>query len=219
MQSNIKILIIEDEELIAQSIALCMKDEGYECDVAPTGDLGLEMALKTQYDALILDLMLPGINGFTLLSKLREHRFTPVLILTALGAVNDKIHGLDLGADDYLTKPFHIVELKARIRSILRRKSASNESIYFDDICVDLIKNQILLNDQPVLVTVKEYFVFKHLAINKGCIVSKDCLLDLFFSESEDRESNVLEVYISNLRKKIGSKTIKTYRGKGYSIP
>lgn len=214
-----RLLLIEDDVDLRRVVATALEEEGYAVDVASDGEEGLHKSLTWEYDALILDVMLPKLDGWQVLSKLREKKPLPVLMLTARDSVNDRVRGLDGGADDYLVKPFDLSELCARIRSLIRR-SAGKPQAQFEvgDLIVDTVSRCVLKAGEPVQLTAKEYSMFEFLALRRGELVTRTMLYDHLFDEYDDSLSNLVDVYISNLRRKLGRELITTRRGQGYLI-
>jgi two-component system OmpR family response regulator len=214
-----RLLVIEDDPLLRHSLTEGLREEDYAVDSAEDGPVGLAKASETGYDAIILDGMLPGFDGWELLLRLRREKKTPVLMLTARDAVPDRIRGLDAGADDYLTKPFDFDELLARLRALIRRSSgAGSSAITIGDVTVDTAARIVSRGDEAVPLTAREYRLVEYLALHRGCVVSRTELYEHLFDENEDTLSNLLDVHVSNVRKKIGSSFISTRRGHGYCI-
>ncbi len=220
-----KILIIEDEKDLAMILCEMLEMEGYYPEAVHDGISGLDNAMSGIYDVIILDVMLPKMNGIEVLSQLRKNNInTPVLMLTAKSEIDDKIEGLDNGADDYLTKPFNTKELFARIRALLRRRAKTiiEENLRFADVVLDKSTHEIYCNDKKVKLTKKEYGIMELLMLEKGKAVSKENLIVKIWGYDTDVEYNSIEVYISFLRKKldaVGSFVcIETVRGIGYTI-
>ena len=221
-----KILIVEDEEKIARFVELELKHEGYEVDKEINGRDGLEKALNGNYDLMLLDIMIPQLNGLEVLRRLRRTSNLPVILLTARDEVMDKVAGLDGGADDYITKPFHIEELVARINVQLRKNKDSFSKNYLEvgDLKLD-IKNYKLwcqITKDSINISCKEYLLIEYLMTNPNQIISKDQIYDKVWGTDTEVESNNLEAYLSFLRKKIkiiGSNVkIKAIRGLGYKL-
>lgn len=221
-----RILIIEDEQNLADIIAERLKKEQYLTDVAYDGKRGYEQALTGIYDGIILDVMLPYMDGFTVLSKLRSEQVaTPILMLTAKAEVDDKVEGLDLGADDYLTKPFEMKELLARVRALCRRRGELDQQILtYGDIRLHLGKPEVtcLANGESMNLGAKEYLLMEYFMRNESQIMTRDQITEKIWGYDNESEYNNVEVYISFLRKKmkaIGAKTqIKAVRGLGYHL-
>lgn len=220
-----RILIVEDEKNLAMILSELLEMEGYYTDAVYDGESGLDNALSGIYDLVILDVMLPRMNGIQVLSEIRKNNISvPVLMLTAKSEIEDKVCGLDNGADDYLTKPFNSKELLARIRALARRKEKTlvEENVKFADISLDKSTHEIIKNTQKVKLSKKEYDLIELLILNFGKVVSKESLVMKIWGYDTDVEYNSIEVYISFLRKKlkaIGSDIhISTARGLGYTI-
>ena len=221
-----RILVVEDEETLAQRIANILEGENYSVETAFRGDDGLEMALTEEYDLLLLDILLPGRTGIEILEEIRKEGLsTPVLMLTAQDRVEDKVKGLDAGADDYLTKPFAPPELLARIRSLLRRQSeATTASIEIGDISIHTGKKEVSVKGEVLSLTAKEFAILKFMAYNKNRVLSRISISEHVWGDNFDLFSmtNFLDVHIKNLRKKVltagGENPIKTVRGVGYML-
>lgn len=214
------ILIIEDEPDLLANLCGSLRDEDYNVESARCGEEGLTKALNDNFDLIVLDMMLPNLDGLGVLEQLRKTKNTPVILLTALSDIENKIKGFNLGADDYLTKPFHLKELKARINNILKNSRQPRSShIYIHDIEIDTVKRQVLNSGKIIPLTHREYAITEYLALHQGKIVNRDVIHELFFDDNEDTLSNVLDVNISTIRKKLGKSFIRTQRGIGYCIP
>lgn len=214
-----RVLVIEDEPDLLRLLSQALREDGYAVDEACTGPTGLHKATTWEYDAILLDLMIPGLDGFGVLAKLRQERKTPVLILTARDAVNDRIKGLDSGADDYVVKPFNLGEVLARVRALIRRTSGQSEStLQIGDVCLNLAKKTVTVAGQAVVLTAREYAILEMLALKRGQVVTKTMIYEHIFDENDDTLSNLVEVHVSNLRKKLGKELIGTRRGLGYVI-
>lgn len=218
-----RILVIEDEEKVARFIQRGLEEEHYTVDLAYDGKTGLEMAQSGIYDAIVLDLMLPGKDGFEVLQELRAtNDETPIIILTARGSTKDRIRGLDLGADDYLPKPFHFEELVARLRSILRRSSAQKSTkIVVGDLVLDTVAHLAWRGSKEIELTAREYELLEFLMRNKHRIVSRTMIMQHVWNDPYNAMSNVVDVYIKRLRSKIeydGKRFIHSVRGIGYRI-
>lgn len=215
-----RILVVEDQPDLQRLLRACLEDEGYAVDTAGDGQEGLAKGLVWAYDLVVLDLMLPKVDGMSLLEKLRKHRSTPVLILSAKDSLPDRVRGLDSGADDYLTKPFERAELLARIRAIIRRVAGQLKStITVGAVSVDLRSKTVSVNDALIALTSREFSVLEYLIIHQGRVVSREELVDHLSDEHDESNSNSLEVFISNIRRKVGAALIETRRGFGYVIP
>ena len=218
------ILIVEDETGLAEAIGAILRREGYQTDIANDGQMGLQLALIGNYDCILLDIMLPKMNGLDVLSYLRVKEIeTPVLLLTARSETEDKIKGLDCGADDYLTKPFSMGELLARIRAMTRRKVITPDiNPRYGDIKKKKKKGEILCGAGSVVLGRKEFQMMEMLISNAGQIVTKEQFVTKIWGSNDESEYNNVEVYISFLRKKLSmlhsTVQIKTRRGIGYCL-
>lgn len=220
-----KILIIEDEIKIARFLELELRHEGYAVDQANDGKEGLDKAISGGYDLIILDIMLPSMNGIEVLRKIRQGSDIPVIMLTAKDEVMDKVIGLDMGADDYMTKPFAIEELLARIRAALKRRLVRNEAaktLHFGSLSLDPGKYTVTFSGEPIELTKREFDLLKYLLENKNIVLTRERLLEAVWGFDYAGDTNVVDVYIRYLRSKIdekyGKKVIHTVRGVGYSI-
>ena len=214
-----RLLIVEDEPRLLRTLAKALREEGYAVDTSEDGEDGLFKATTCDYDAVVLDVMLPLLDGWQILEKLRETKSTPVLMLTARDATSDRVKGLDGGADDYLVKPFELEELFARIRSIIRRRAGrSHPSVVLGDVEIDTRSRRVAMNGKQVTLTAREYSILEYLAMHRGQVVSRSELYEHLFDENEDTLSNLLDVHVSNVRKKLGASFISTRRGHGYCI-
>jgi len=219
-----RILVVEDELKIAQFIKRGLKEEGYAADIASDGEQGDFFLSSNDYDLIILDLMLPKIDGLTLCRKLRkEGKHTPIIMLTAKDTVKDKVKGLDSGADDYLSKPFAFEELLARIRVLLRKKDSQVVTqLKVNDLNMDLLTQKVTRAGRAIELTVKEYALLEYLMRNAGNIITRTMISEHVWDINFDTMTNVIDVYINYLRNKIDSgfedKMIHTVRGKGYLL-
>ena len=220
-----KILIVEDEAQLARFVELELIHEGNSVDKAEDGRTGLDMALSNDYDLILLDVMLPGINGFEVLRRIRVKKETPVILVTARDAVMDKVSGLDAGADDYITKPFAIEELLARIRVALKRKGASaavSRQLTVGKVTIDQDRHEVCVDGNPVELTNYEFELLRILMENCNIVLGRERLINEIWGYDYDGETNVVDVYIRHLRTKIddkyGIKLIRTVRGVGYVI-
>lgn len=219
-----RLLLIEDYQPLLQSLTKGLREAGYAVDATPDGKEGLWYAVGNDYDVIILDLMLPGMDGLTLLQKIRtEGRTSHVLILTAKDTVEDRIKGLDLGADDYLVKPFAFDELLARIRALLRRAYAKKTPrIKIADLSIDLTTQQVRRDKQDLHLTPREYALLEYLAMRAGRTVSRTEIWEHLYEFNAASSSNVVDVYIGYLRRKIDlpgkPSLISTVRGRGYML-
>jgi two-component system OmpR family response regulator len=214
-----RILIVEDEPRLLRNLAKALKEEDYAVDTAEDGEEGLFKALNNAYDAIILDVMLPKVDGWQLLASLRATKTTPVLMLTALDTHKDRVRGLDDGADDYLTKPFDLGELLARVRALIRR-AAGNASpvILVGPVVIDTRARSVSRDGAPIPMTAREYSIFEYLAQHRGVVISRTELYEHLFDENDDSMSNLLDVHVFSIRKKLGVNLIATRRGQGYCI-
>ncbi len=214
-----RLLVIEDEADLLASLARALREEGYAVDVAADGEDGLFKAESADYDAIVLDVMLPGLNGWQVLERLRRTKKTAVLMLTARDAAHDRVRGLDTGADDYLVKPFDLGELFARLRALIRRAAGQTVNLVeIGDVIVDRGARRVTAAGRPVALTAREYSLVEFLALHRGEVVTRTTLYDHLFDEDDDTMSNLLDVHVSNVRKKLGAEFITTRRGQGYCI-
>src|SRR5881396_721905 len=214
-----RILVVEDEPRLLRSLAKALREEGYAVDTAEAGDEGLFKAETYNYDAIVLDIMLPRLDGWELLARLRKEKQTPVLMLTARDAPKDRVRGLDTGADDYLVKPFDLPELFARLRALIRRSAGKAQShIEVRDVLIDTRARCVARSGQPVTLTAREYSILEYLALHRGEVVTRTALYEHLFDESDDTLSNLLDVHVFSIRKKLGRDLIATRRGQGYCI-
>lgn len=221
-----RILVVEDEHKIANSIKKGLEIEKYAADVAFTGTDGYDLASTEEYDLIILDLMLPDMSGIDICKKLREKSIhTPILILTAKGQINDKVLGLDAGADDYMTKPFSFEELLARVRALVRRpKDLLNTLLVLDDLSLDPKTFQVIRSGKEVKLTSKEFSLLEYFLRNPNKILTKDQITSHVWDYDADILPNTIEVYIKNLRNKIdapfknSTPLLRTMRGFGYML-
>jgi two-component system OmpR family response regulator len=214
-----RILIIEDDPLLLRSLAANLREENYAVDTAADGEDGLFKASTADYDCIVLDGMLPVFDGWEVLKRLRPLKHTPVLMLTARDAIPDRVRGLDAGADDYLTKPFDSDELLARLRALIRRGAGqSSNLIVVNEVIIDTAARTVTRNGGGVQLTPREYGLVEYLARNRGAVVTRTELYEHLFDEEDDTFSNLLDVHVSNVRKKLGHEFIVTRRGHGYCI-
>ncbi|MGH7389724.1 MAG: response regulator transcription factor [Candidatus Rokuibacteriota bacterium] len=220
-----RILVVEDERKVASFIRRGLDEEGHAVDVAPDGAVALDLVLgDPPYDLVVLDLMLPKRDGFAVLRALREERVgTPVLILTARGSVGDKVAGLDLGADDYLTKPFAFDEFLARVRALLRRGAGERAPVLrLDDLTLDPATRRVTRSDRPIDLTPREYALLEYFMRNAGRILTRPRIAEHVWGIDFDPESNIIDVYIGYLRRKLeepaGGRLLHTLRGVGYVL-
>lgn len=215
-----RVLVVEDEPALQRSLAATLREENYAVDVASDGEEGLFKAENSAYDAIVLDVMIPKIDGWTVLEHLRAKKNTPILMLTARDAVRDRVKGLDGGADDYLTKPFNIEELLARLRSLIRRAAGqANATLEIGSLTINTASREAEVSGQKVSLTAREYALLEYLALHRGEVVTRTTLYEHLFDEEDSTLSNLLDVHVSNLRRKLGHEMIVTRRGHGYCIP
>lgn len=219
-----RILLVEDEKDLAGIVKQGLEEEGYVVDVAHDGEEGLYMAQNYPVDAIILDIMLPLMDGLTLLSTIRRKGIAvPVILLTARDALLDKIKGLDTGADDYLTKPFVFGELLARVRSLLRRKTQVKEAVIrISDLEINTASHEVKRGGKAISLSAREYALLEYLAYNKDKLVTRTEIVEHIYHEDSEMDSNVVDVYINYLRNKLDKefpkKLIHTVRGAGYML-
>jgi two-component system OmpR family response regulator len=214
-----RLLLIEDEPDLVRSLSKALREAGYAVDTAADGEDGLYKAMECDYDAIVLDWMLPLLDGRTLLQRLRERKATPVLMLTARDQASDRVQGLDSGADDYLGKPFDLSELLARLRALIRRSvSLGRSQIVVGEIVVDTAARFVTRGAAVIPLTAREYALVEYLALHRGALVTRAALYEHLFDENESSLSNLLDVHVSNVRRKLGHDFITTRRGHGYSI-
>ena len=219
------ILVVEDERRLVQVIRKVLEEEGHTVDVAHDGEDGLALAMDGSHDVIVLDVLLPGIDGFQVCRSLRASRVdTPVLLLTALDAVEDRVRGLDGGADDYLPKPFAFQELLARLRALGRRRVQAHEPdrLKAADLVLDLRRRRAQRADKPIDLSPKEFSLLEFLMRNEGRVVTRTQILDHVWGYDYSPDSNLVDVYITYLRRKVDSahrrKLIRTVRGAGYAL-
>ncbi len=220
-----RVLLVEDDPTAAQSIEMMLRSESYICDVTDMGEDALEIGKLYDYDIIVLDLMLPDMDGYQVLRRLRAARVkTPVLILSGLNGSDDKIKGLDVGADDYLTKPFDRRELIARIQTIVRRSRGHSEStVKTGKLTVNLDTRTVEVDGQPLHLTGKEYGILGLLSLRKGTTLTKEVILNDLYGGMDEPELKIIDVFICKLRKKLNAATggedyIKTVWGRGYTL-
>ena len=219
-----RILLVEDEYALSAVIKKGLEEAGYSVDAASDGEEGLYMATEYPVDAVILDVMLPKLDGISLLSRLRREGVKiPVIMLTAKDTLSDKIKGLDVGADDYLTKPFEFGELLARLRSLLRRGSETKEAvIHIADLTIDTASHEVRRGGKQIKLSAREYALLEYLAYRKDSVVSRAEITEHIYNESFDKDSNIIDVYMNYLRGKVDKgfkkKLLHTVRGSGYIL-
>ena len=216
-----RILVVEDEPDLARAVKKTLEEEGYACDWAADGAGALFDATHVPYDAVVLDLMLPKVDGIEVLRRLRSRGITtPVLILTALDTLPEKVRGLDEGADDYLTKPFALEELLARVRALIRRSAAQpSPTIEIGDVRINTSSHRVERDGEAVELTAREYALLELLVFQRGALVTRTAIYDHLYDDESETLSNVVEVYVARLRRKLGHDLIQTRRGEGYMIP
>ena len=214
-----KILVVEDEADLLCAVREALECAGYVVDEASDGEVGLHHARTGEYAAIVLDLMLPVIDGWTVLERLRADKTTPVLILTARDAVTDRVRGLETGADDYLVKPFEIDELLARVAALIRRSAGKPSGVIeLGEVQVDTVRRRVRRAGVEVQLTAKEYALLELLALRKGELVTRTTIYEQIYASDDDSMSNVVDVFVCNLRNKLGKELIETRRGQGYII-
>lgn len=214
-----RILVVEDEPRLLHNLARALREEGYAVDTAPDGGEGLAKAEDSNYDAIVLDIMLPVLDGWQVLERLRRRKSTPVLLLTARHATGDRVRGLDTGADDYLGKPFDLAELLARLRALIRRTAGQASSLVaVRDVEVDTRSRKVTRGGQPVALTAREYTILEYLVLHRGQVVSRTTLYEHLFDETDATLSNLVDVHVFSIRRKLGADLIVTRRGLGYVI-
>jgi two-component system OmpR family response regulator len=215
-----RILLVEDEADLARAIARALGDQAFAVDIAPDGQEGLHQARAVDYDAIVLDLMLPKRSGWEVLTALRAAgRTTPVLVLTARDGVDDRVRGLNLGADDYLTKPFDIAELVARLRALGRRSGGHPApEIVLGDLRLDTTARRVYRRGDEIELTAREYSILELLAERRGAIVTRTTISERLYSDENEVVSNAIDVHVASLRRKLGPDVIRTRRGLGYLI-
>ena len=214
-----RILIVEDEPDLLSSLAKALREEGYAVDTANDGEEGFYKAESWDYDAVVLDVMLPKLDGWGVLQKLRKVKKTPVLMLTARDASRDRVRGLDTGADDYVVKPFDLAELLARLRALIRRAAGQTRNlIEIGEVTIDTAARIVRRAGVPVILTAREYTLLEFLAVHRRELVTRTALYEHLFDEDDSTLSNLLDVHVSNIRKKLGAELITTRRGHGYCI-
>jgi len=220
----VRILVVEDHEKVARFIVRGLREERYAVDHASTGTEGLSMARVNEYDAIVLDVMLPGKNGFDVAAELRARDVqAPIIMLTVKDRVEDKVRGLDAGADDYLVKPFAFAELLARIRALLRRRGRGATSVLtLADLTLDAVSHRVTRAGRPVDLTNREYALLDFLMRNKGRVVTRTAIIEHVWDMNFDSDTNLVDVHIRHLRSKLDDdfspKLIHTVRGVGYAL-
>jgi two-component system OmpR family response regulator len=214
-----RLLVVEDEPDLLRVLVAALEEEGYAVDAAADGEEGLFKARSWDYDAIVLDVMLPHRDGWQVLRQVRETKTTPVLMLTARDATADRVRGLDSGADDYLVKPFELSELHARLRALIRRAAGqARPVISIADVAIDTVNRSVKRGDETIPLTAMEYSLVELLALHRGELVTRTMIYDHLFNEDDESFSNLVDVHVSNVRKKLGKDFIITRRGQGYII-
>lgn len=215
-----RVLVVEDEPDVLRAVTVFLREEGYYVDTAENGEDGLFKGVTWDYDVILLDVMLPQRDGWSVLSELRrQKKSTPVLMLTARDAVKDRVRGLDTGADDYLVKPFELSELVARVRALIRRSAGKSEPVIeIGNVSIDTTSRTVSVDGASVSLTAKEYCLLEFLAVHRGELVTRTRIYDHLFDECDSSLSNLVDVYVSNIRRKVGRELITTRRGMGYII-
>ncbi|HUE37494.1 MAG TPA: response regulator transcription factor [Candidatus Acidoferrum sp.] len=214
-----RILVVEDEPDLLSSLTQALREEGYAVDTANDGEDGYYKAENYDYDAVVLDVMLPKMDGWQVLGRLRKIKKTPVLMLTARDQSRDRVRGLDGGADDYVVKPFDLPELFARLRALIRRSANKTSNVIeIGDVKIDTAARNVYRAGKLMELTAREYALVQFLALHRGEVVTRTQLYEHLFDENDDTFSNLLDVHVSNVRKKLGSEFIATRRGHGYCI-
>jgi two-component system, OmpR family, copper resistance phosphate regulon response regulator CusR len=218
-----RFLVVEDEQRIADFLKRGLESAGYAVDTAPDGKTAMEMVHGTDYDLIILDMMLPDMDGLKVLERVRNRKASPpVLILSARGSVDDRVKGLELGADDYLVKPFAFVELLARVRVLLRRGAPTPERLQVGDLVLDCIRRRVTRNGEAIELAPKEFSILEYLMRNRGRPLSRTMIVEHVWDMDYDGLTNIVDVYIRHLRSKIddkwSTKLLHTVRGIGYML-
>lgn len=223
-KNSVRILLVEDESRVAAFIAKGLREQAYAVDLARDGEQAVYLGTVNEYDLVILDVMLPVKDGHAVCRELRAAGFrAPILMLTARDAVDDRVAGLDSGADDYLIKPFDLKELLARMRALLRRpREVRPASIRVDDLTLDTASHAVARGGKPIALTAKEYALLEFLVLHQGCVVGRERISQHVWNESFDAFSNIIDVYVKRLRAKLdagaGRRLIHTRRGEGYIL-
>jgi DNA-binding response OmpR family regulator len=221
-----RILLVEDTKALARTVADGLAEEGLSVDVASDGEEGLHLGAEIAYDAIVLDRMLPKLDGMTVLRQLRQQGVgTPVLFLTALGEMEDRVEGLDVGADDYLVKPFAFEELLARVRALVRRsRGQPRNELSVGRLHLDLAARSASVDGKPLDLTAREYALLELLALEPGRTFSRTALVEKLYAEDKDLDSNVIDVFVARVRRKLdagglaGGEVVRTQRGAGYRL-
>jgi len=218
-ENLMRILVVEDEPDLLRTIAKALRENGYAVDEATDGSEGLSCAAISRYDAIILDMMMPVMDGAQFLAKFRKLYRTPVLILSARDTVENRVDGLNLGADDYLTKPFAMVELFARLQALIRRSLGTGDNIVtIQGVTINFGSKLVSVGRRKVELTAKEFSIIELLVLKKNRVMSRTDIFEHVYDVNEDSMSNLVDVHISNIRKKLEVDIIETRRGLGYII-
>ena len=214
-----RVLVVEDQDDLREVVVETLREESFAVDESADGEEGLYKALNWDYDIVVLDVMMPMMDGWEVLEKLRREKQTPVLMLTALDQVRDKVKGLNHGADDYLAKPFDLTELVARVRAVMRRKGGDHRpEVTVGNVTINTTAKTLRLGDKKVEVTAREFAMAELMIKHRDEVVTRDFLYDHLFDENDESMSNMLDVYVYKLRQKFGKDFIKTRRGQGYIV-
>jgi len=216
----VRVLVVEDEQDLARTLARALEEEEFAVDLAEDGEDALFKIKETTYDAVILDLMLPRMDGWQVLAAVREAGIrTPVLILTARDLIADRVRGLNLGGDDYLIKPFALAELIARVRAMIRRAYGNPSStLTLGDLTINTAARQVWRGGEPVELTAREFAILELLTRSRGTVVARSTICEHIYNEDTDPLSNVVDVHVAALRRKLGADLIRTRRGEGYIV-
>ena len=215
-----RVLLVEDERDLARALSRSLAEAGFAVDVSTDGEDGLFRIREVQYDAVVLDVMLPALDGWSVLEQARRAQIrTPILLLTARDAVADRVRGLNLGADDYLVKPFAVAELIARVHAIIRRAYGSAaDTLTVGDLEIDIAARQVRRHGELIELTAREFAILELLTRSRGAVVGRAVIYDHIYDEETDVLSNVIDVHVAALRRKLGADLIRTRRGEGYVI-
>lgn len=219
-----RVLVVDDESKVISLLRKALQRDGYAVDIATTGDQALHKASSFDYDVILLDVMIPAPDGIEVCRRLRaKERWTPILLLSAMSETESRVAGLDAGADDYLTKPFAMTELTARIRALIRRQAEERPAVlHVGDICLDPATRDVTIKDQPVTLTPREFAMLELFLRNPDRVLSRSFILNHVWDYNFDAASNVVDVYVRYLRKKIDNSTSESYiesiRGVGYRL-
>ena len=220
-----RVLVVEDDKKIASFIVKGLKQAGFAVDHASDGEDGLHLALHESYDAAVVDIMLPKLDGLSIIEELRRHKVnTPVIILSAKRSVDDRVKGLQTGGDDYLTKPFAFSELLARVQALIRRSSGTAEAtrLTFGNLSMDILRREVARGDKKISLQPREFALLEYLMRNAGRVVSKTLIMEHVYDYDFDPQTNVVDVLVCRLRDKVDrdfeKKLIHTIRGVGYVL-